>query len=68
MAIKKLFDFEPKVFRNTELIYNNELGNFIEIEARGNFANIEEAKIGIAAWVKPNTVESPNKIFLDKVL
>ncbi len=28
--IKKHFNFEPKVFRNTELIYNNELANFIE--------------------------------------
>ncbi len=28
--IKSLFNQEPKVFRNTELIYNNELANFIE--------------------------------------
>ncbi|MBU0461321.1 MAG: glycoside hydrolase family 57 protein, partial [Nanoarchaeota archaeon] len=28
--IKKLFGVTPKVFRNTELIYNNEIANFIE--------------------------------------
>jgi len=28
--IKKHFNQEPKVFRNTELIFNNELSNFIE--------------------------------------
>jgi len=29
-AIKKYFNQEPKIFRNTELIYNNELASFIE--------------------------------------
>lgn len=29
-AIKKHFNFEPTIFRNTELIYNNELSKFIE--------------------------------------
>jgi alpha-amylase len=29
-VIKKYFGQEPKVFRNTELIYNNELASFIE--------------------------------------
>src|SRR3989338_11145957 len=28
--IWELFKFKPTTFRNTELIYNNELGNFIE--------------------------------------
>ncbi len=28
-TMKDLFDYEPRVFRNTELIYNNELANFI---------------------------------------
>ncbi len=28
--IKKHFNFEPKVFRNTELIYTNELASFVE--------------------------------------
>ena len=28
--IKELFDYEPKVFRNTELSYNNELATIIE--------------------------------------
>jgi alpha-amylase len=27
--IKALFDYQPVTFRNTELIYNNELGNYI---------------------------------------
>jgi alpha-amylase len=29
MLVKQLFDVTPVVFRNTELIYNNELANFI---------------------------------------
>jgi alpha-amylase len=29
-AIKRLFNQEPKVFRNTELIFNNELAAFVE--------------------------------------
>lgn len=29
-AIKKYFNQEPKVFRNTELIYNNELASFVD--------------------------------------
>ena len=28
--IKQLFDYEPKVFRNTELAYNNELATLVE--------------------------------------
>ncbi|MFH1316129.1 MAG: glycoside hydrolase family 57 protein [Candidatus Woesearchaeota archaeon] len=28
--IKEVFGFKPKVFRNTELVFNNELANFIE--------------------------------------
>ena len=28
--IKKLFDYEPKIFRNTELAYNNELAALVE--------------------------------------
>jgi alpha-amylase len=27
--LNDLFDYEPRIFRNTELIYNNELANFI---------------------------------------
>ncbi len=29
-AIKSFFNQSPKIFRNTELIYNNELANFVE--------------------------------------
>jgi alpha-amylase len=30
LKIKKLFGVEPKVFRNTELIFNNDLADFVE--------------------------------------
>ena len=28
--IRQLFNYKPTVFRNTELIYNNELANYVE--------------------------------------
>jgi len=52
--IKKLFNQEPKVFRNTELIYNNELANFIE--SLGYSAILSEGADHILGWRSPNYV------------
>ncbi len=52
--IKELFDQEPKVFRNTELIFNNELANFIQ--EMGYKAILAEGADHILGWRSPNFV------------
>jgi alpha-amylase len=52
--IKQLFDQEPKIFRNTELIYNNELANLIE--KMGYVGILAEVADHILGWRSPNFV------------
>jgi alpha-amylase len=52
--IKELFGQEPIVFRNTELIFNNELANFIE--QLGYKAILAEGADHILQWRSPNYV------------
>ncbi len=52
--IKSLFGQEPTVFRNTELIYNNELGKFLE--SMGFTATLTEGADHIMVWRNPNYV------------
>ncbi|MGV8171201.1 MAG: glycoside hydrolase family 57 protein [Candidatus Woesearchaeota archaeon] len=52
--IKELFGQEPLVFRNTELIFNNELANFIE--HMGYKAILAEGADHILQWRSPNYV------------
>jgi len=63
--MKKHFDYEPKVFRNTELIYNNELAKYIEdLGFKGILA---EGADHILGWRSPNFLYKPtttNKIKL----
>lgn len=55
--IRSLFGYNPQVFRNTELIYNNELGLFIEeLGYRGILA---EGWDKILEWRSPNFVYKP---------
>ena len=56
-AIRKLFNFNPTVFRNTELIYNNELANFIE--KLGYKGILAEGADHILGWRSPNFVYKP---------
>lgn len=57
-AIEELFGQRPKVFRNTELIYNNDLG--LLIEAMGCFdAIITEGADHILGYRSPNFVYRP---------
>ncbi|MCF7910304.1 glycoside hydrolase family 57 protein [Candidatus Pacearchaeota archaeon] len=57
--IKKLFGVTPKVFRNTELIYNNDLAE--EIEALGYKGIISEGADFILGWRSPNFLyKAPN--------
>jgi len=53
-AIQKYFGQTPKVFRNTELIYNNELAHFIE--GMGFVGILAEGADHILGWRSPNFV------------
>lgn len=55
--IKSLFGVEPKTFRNTELIYNNEVAQFAE--DMGFSVVLAEGADHILEWRSPNFVYSP---------
>ncbi len=52
--IKTLFNQEPVIFRNTELIFNNELANFIE--SQGYKGILAEGADHVLGWRSPNFV------------
>lgn len=55
--IKKHFDYEPQIFRNTELVYTNDLANFIEgMGYKGIFAEGWDTVLG---WRSPNFIYEP---------
>ncbi|OHA25900.1 MAG: alpha-amylase [Candidatus Taylorbacteria bacterium RIFCSPHIGHO2_02_FULL_46_13] len=53
----QLFGAKPKVFRNTELIYNNALAK--EVEAMGYRGILAEGADHILGWRSPNFVYTP---------
>src|SRR4030043_74128 len=55
--IKDLFGQEAKAFRNTELIYNNELANFVQ--GLGYKVILAEGADYILGWRSPNFVYTP---------
>ncbi len=55
--ILSLFRQRPAVFRNTELVYNNELANFIE--SLGYKGILAEGADHILGWRSPNFVYKP---------
>ena len=55
--IKRLFKVTPKVFRNTELIYNNELA--VEVEKMGYDGIIAEGADHILTWKSPHFLYRP---------
>ncbi|MFC1691263.1 glycoside hydrolase family 57 protein [Nanoarchaeota archaeon] len=55
--IKKLFGQTPQVFRNTELVYNNELANFVE--KMGFKGILAEGWDNVLDWRSPNFVYTP---------
>ncbi len=55
--MKNLFGQKPKVFRNTELIYNNELAAYAEKMGYG--AVLAEGADHILGWRSPNFVYKP---------
>ncbi len=50
--IKELFNYEPKVFRNTELMFNNEMAKFVE--NMGYHGILAEGADHILGWRSPN--------------
>ncbi len=55
--IKELFGQTPKTFRNTELIYNNEIAKFIEDMGYANI--LAEGADHILGWRSPNFLYKP---------
>lgn len=64
--VKRLFDVEPEIFRNTELIYNNELAK--EIEEMGYKGIVAEGADHILGWKSPNFLYKPTNTEKIKVL
>jgi alpha-amylase len=56
--IKELFGITPKVFRNTELIFNNEIAK--TVEDMGYKAILAEGADHILGWRSPNFVYKPH--------
>ncbi|MDA3836697.1 MAG: glycoside hydrolase family 57 protein [Nanoarchaeota archaeon] len=65
-TVKKLFGITPQVFRNTELIYNNELAR--EIEEMGYKGIIAEGADHLLGWKSPNFLYKPTGTEKIKVL
>lgn len=64
--IKELFGQTPRVFRNTELIYNNELGALVE--SMGYKAVLAEGADHVLGWRSPNFVYQPSGCYRTKLL
>ena len=55
--IKELFGIEPTTFRNTELVYNNELAKYVE--DMGYSAILAEGADHVLDWKSPNFLYTP---------
>jgi len=55
--IKRLFNIEPRVFRNTELIYNNDIAKMVE--GLGFSGILTEGVDDILGWRSPNFLYKP---------
>ncbi len=64
--IKQLFNFKPKVFRNTELVYNNDIAEFIG--KMGYKGILAEGADHILGWRSPNFVYRPKGLNNIKLL
>lgn len=56
-TVDRIFGVKPEVFRNTELIYNNEIANFVE--KLGYKGIIAEGWDSILGWRSPNFLYKP---------
>ena len=64
--IRQLFNYRPKVFRNTELIYSNEVASFAE--KMGYRGILAEGADHILGWRSPNFVYKPKGLKNIKLL
>jgi len=64
--IKKFFNYDPAVFRNTELIYNNDIARYAE--SFGFKGIIAEGKDDVLGWRSPNFVYRPKGLAQIKLL
>ena len=64
--IKELFDVSPRVFRNTELSYNNELAKWCE--ENGYIGIMAEGWDGVLGWRSPNFLYRPPQCSSIKIL
>lgn len=64
--IEKLFGYTPKTFRNTELAYNDQLGEWAD--QKGYKAIITEGWDPVLEWRSPNYVYQPNRARNTKLL
>lgn len=64
--IKELFNVTPQVFRNTELIYNNEIAHFVE--GMGYKGIIAEGADHVLGWRSPNFLYRPKTTSKIKLL
>ena len=65
--LRKLFNYSPRIFRNTELIYNDELGRYIE--SLGYKGILAEGADHILGWRNSNFIYSlPNGSHLKLLL
>lgn len=55
--IKNVFGISPRVFRNTELLYNNDVANFVQ--GMGYKGILAEGADHILGWRSPNFVYTP---------
>lgn len=64
--VKKIFGCEPRIFRNTELIFNNELAQ--EVENLGYQGILAEGADAVLGWRSPNFVYTPRGARKTKLL
>jgi alpha-amylase len=64
--IRQLFKLKPKVFRNTELIFNNEIANIVE--RMGYKGILAEGADHVLGWRSPNFIYSPKTTSKIKLL
>ncbi len=64
--IRELFGQKPSIFRNTELVYNNELGKFIE--GLGYKGILAEGWDPILEWRSPNFIYRPPRSRIKLIL
>ncbi|MBW3017355.1 glycoside hydrolase family 57 protein, partial [Candidatus Woesearchaeota archaeon] len=55
--VKSIFNYKPQVFRNTELIFNNEIANYIE--GMGYKGIVAEGADHVLGWRSPNFIYRP---------